>query len=159
MAVADTINLAHFSAEFVVVELKFDQHGLRIDIFLVIIGQALLACDLADCSRSAPTNLARAFRDPVCHREQLVTVLIKIRSHVNTFHIVHRRRVSEPSISSCATSLSSRARQKEVIARPNLLEPYSFACSDAAIPTIVTLPRSDVMSLFAAWPRPAFVLA
>jgi len=77
MLVADIMGLAHRRNEPLIVVTQLGQHILRIDVDCVVIGDALLARNIADRTQRGLPDLAHAFGQHVDGGENLISLLVK----------------------------------------------------------------------------------
>jgi hypothetical protein len=60
-----------------VISRQFSEHLPGGDELRIVVFEALMSGDIANGTQGGSTNLARAFGDSVCHRKELLTLLIE----------------------------------------------------------------------------------
>ena len=77
MFVADVVRLAQTRCERFVVVRQLGEHVQWLDVFSIVIEHALRSRDLSDRMQRKSADFANAFRDDVCHCEELFGVFIE----------------------------------------------------------------------------------
>src|SRR5215210_1818682 len=75
--VTERMNLAHVSRQYCVVSAEFGYHVERLNVFSIVVHDALKTRNLPDRTNGCPADLPYALGNGVRHREKLVALVIE----------------------------------------------------------------------------------